>query len=364
MADELLRSLGMRLPVIQAPMAGVSTPELAAAVSNAGGLGSLGLAGQSAAQARETILRTRSLTGRAFGVNVFCHRPPRRAPETEEAWLRYLAPLFAELHIDPPHALEPVYASFADDDALLETLLETRPALVSFHFGLPGADRLSALRGAGIRTLATATSPHEAALVEAAGVDGIVAQGIEAGGHRGVFDPDATDEGLPTAALTRRLATRTGLPVIAAGGIADGAGVRAVLQLGAVAAQLGTAFVACPESGADASYRARLGDGAATTRLSRAYSGRPARGLVNAFMEFCERPDAPRPPDFPIAYDANKRLAAAAKAVGRSGIAPNWAGRSAGRARALPAGELVRAIAAELHGAPDRITEPHPRIGP
>lgn len=330
-------------------MAGVSTPALAAAVSNAGGLGSLAIGAMPAAEARQMIAQTRALTARPFNVNVFCHQPASRDPAGEAAWLRHLAPLFAEAGAAPPAALVEPYRSFLDDDAAFRVLLEQRPAIVSFHFGMPPADHLAALRAAGIRTLATATSPREAMLIERAGIDAIVAQGIEAGGHRGLFDPDSVDEQLSTAVLVRLLVRQTRLPVIAAGGIMDGEGIRAALALGAAAAQLGTAFILCPESAASAGHRAALKSGrAAATRLTAVVSGRPARGIVNRLIIHGEAAGSPRPAPYPVAYDAAKRLNAAAAAHGNDAFAAHWAGQGAPLARELPAATLIETLVAEM----------------
>jgi nitronate monooxygenase len=348
-SGSLLRLLGIDQPIIQAPMAGVSTPALAAAVSNAGGLGSLGVGAMRADAAREAIRQTRALTGKPFNVNVFCHRPARPDPAREQQWLRWLAPSFEQYGAAPPAALNEIYTSFVVDAAMLQVFIEERPAVVSFHFGLPPAATIAALRQAGIRLLASATSVEEAAQAVAAGVDALVAQGIEAGGHRGMFDPDAFDEGLGTFALTRVLVRAFDLPVIAAGGIMDGAGIAAALALGAQAAQLGTAFVACPETAIDDAYRrALLGASARHTTLTSAISGRPARGLVNRFTQLGDAAGAPPPPDYPIAYDAGKALHGAAKARGESGFGAQWAGQAVALARALPAAELVAQLEREM----------------
>lgn len=342
---------GLPLPIIQAPMAGVSTPELAAAVSNAGALGSLGLGANTAEQARVLIEKTRALTDRPFNVNLFCHGPAQRDAARESAWLAHLAPLFSEFGGSPPSALRDIYQSFVTDQAMLQVLLDTKPAVVSFHFGLPAAEWIAALGQAGIGTLATATNLAEARAIEAAGVDGIVAQGIEAGGHRGIFDPRGDDQRLPTAVLVRLLVRRTRLPVIAAGGIMDGAGIRAALELGAAAAQLGTAFILCPESAANAGYRANLkSPRAAYTRLTSTISGRPARGVVNRLIEAGEAPGSPPPADYPLAYDAAKQLNALAAQQGNHEFAAHWAGQGAPLARELPAGELVAVLVEETRG--------------
>jgi nitronate monooxygenase len=349
LAANLLTELGVDLPIIQAPMASVSTPAMAAAVSNAGGLGSLGVGASTAAQARQAIEETRALTGRPFGVNVFCHQPPRRDPEREAGWLQHLAPLFADVGLEPPTQLNEIYKSFLADDAAFRMLLETRPAVVSFHFGLPSPGWIAAFREAGVKTLATATNLREAQAIAAAGVDGVIAQGIEAGGHRGMFDPEAVDERLSTAVLVRLLVARTRLPVIAAGGIMDGQSVKAALDLGAIAAQLGTAFILCPESAANANYRQNLrSDRAGVTRLTAVLSGRPARGMVNRFIEYGEAAGSPPPASYPLAYDAAKQLNAAAAKQGDHEFAAQWAGQGAPLTRDLPAAQLVKALAQEL----------------
>ncbi|WMJ68722.1 nitronate monooxygenase [Stenotrophomonas sp. 24(2023)] len=348
-AHSLLARIGMAHPIIQAPMAGVSTPQLAAAVSNAGGLGSIGIGADSVERARQAIEQTRALTDGPFNVNVFCHRPAVRDTSREAAWLQYLAPLYDELGVARPAGLHEIYRSFRDDPACVQMLVEQRPAVVSFHFGLPAASAITALREAGIILLASATCDHEADRIELAGVDAVIAQGVEAGGHRGVFDPEAADEGLGTMALVRRLVTRTRLPVIAAGGIMDGQGIRAALGLGAVAAQLGTAFILCPESAANAGYRQLLGSARANrTRMTRVISGRPARGIVNRLVEFGEADGSPDPADYPVAYDAAKQLHAAASAQGSLEFAAHWAGQGAPLARSLPAAQLFATLVREM----------------
>ena len=343
-----LAPLALAHPIVQAPMAGVSTPEMAAAVCEAGALGSIGIGAVDAPAARAMIQAVRARTDRPFNVNLFVHAPARARPAVESGWTEALAPLFARYGTTPPASLHEIYRSFAQDDAMLAMLLETRPAVVSFHFGLPDARRIAALKQAGCLLLSTATSLAEARTAAAAGIDAIVAQGIEAGDHRGLFDPDAPDDGLGTIALTRLLVERSGLPVIAAGGIMDGRGIRAALDLGAVAAQLGTAFIACPESSADAAYRAALrGPAAFHTVMTRAISGRPARCLANEFTAWGASTSMPVP-DYPVAYDAGKALNQAAKAQGEGGYGAQWAGQGAPLARALPAADLIATLAREI----------------
>ena len=349
----LLDILGIELPIIQAPMAGVSTPAMAAAVSNAGALGSIGVGATDAAGARRMIAAVRERSRRPLNVNLFCHQPARANRETEAAWLEHLRPLFARFGAPPPSALREIYRSFVVDDAMLAMLLAERPQVVSFHFGLPAIEAIRALCDAGIVLLASATNPVEAHAIQAAGIHAVVAQGYEAGGHRGTFDPAAQDDRLGTLALTRVLARTLDIPVIAAGGIMDGAGIAAALCLGASAAQLGTAFVACPESDADSGYRQALASGAAHhTVMTRAISGRAARCLSNAFTALGAGVEGRHIPDYPIAYDAGKALHAAAKAAGDFGYGAQWAGQGAPLVRpGLPAAELIGILAGELQQA-------------
>lgn len=346
---DLQQHLDLSIPLIQAPMAGVSTPEMAAAVCNAGALGSIGVGATDAAGARVMVEQLREQTARAFNVNLFVHEEPRPDSAREQAWLEALRPIFAEFDAAPPNRLRTIYRSFADDPDMLGLLLATRPRVVSFHFGLPSADILAALRAAGCLLMATATSLAEALMIENAGIDVIIAQGIEAGGHRGIFDPDGPDDMLGTFALTRLLVRRCRRPVVAAGGIMDGAGLAAALDLGAAAGQMGTAFIACPESAADAAYRAALmGPAAAHTRLTALISGRPARTLANRFSALEARLGHLDLPAYPIAYDAGKALNAAAKPAGEHGFGAQWAGQGAPLARAMPAASLIEAIRQEL----------------
>lgn len=345
----LLELCDIELPIIQAPMAGVSTPELAAAVSNAGALGSLGVGATDADGARTMIAAFRARSRRSLNVNVFCHQPAVANPTLESAWLELLRPHFERHGGKPPGALREIYRSFVDDDAMLAMLLEEKPRVVSLHFGLPSAEPIKALREAKIVLLACATNLAEARAAERAGVQAVVAQGYEAGGHRGVFDPNADDDCLGTLALTRILARELAIPVIAAGGIMDGAGIAAALRLGAAAAQLGTAFIACPESAADAGFRQALSsDSAHHTVMTRAISGRPARCLRNRFTALSAAVSAKQVPAYPITYDAGKALNAAAKAAGEPGYGAQWAGQGAPLSRALPAADLVRVLADEL----------------
>jgi nitronate monooxygenase len=331
-------------------MAGVSTPRLAAAVSNAGGLGALGIGASTAAQARAMIEETFALTDRpstsTSSATPGAGRPGRRCRLAGPP-----GPRFQALGLTPPTQLREIYRSFVQADDVFALLLELRPAVVSFHFGLPAPAWIAALRQAGIVTLATATCPAEARQIEAAGVDAIVAQGIEAGGHRGMFDPSAPDERLSTLVLLQRLRRETRL-LIAAGGLMDGAGIRAALALGAVAAQLGTAFVLCPESAADAAYRAALqGERAEHTRLTACC---PAARPAGCWPLHRRRRTAPagRAGGLPAGLRRHQAAACRRQPRGpqrrRHRYAAHWAGQGAPLARALPAAALIDTLVAEM----------------
>ncbi len=337
--------LNLKIPLIQAPMAGVSTPGMAAAVSNAGALGSVPLGALSAEGARTALAATRALTDRPFAANVFVHPTPGRDADRESVFLRALTPLFEGTGVSPPEKLEEIYRSFNDDDGMLDVLFAAQPAVVSLHFGAASGDRMRALRSAGIRVLGTATSVEEAELLADNGVDGLVMQGYGAGGHSGAFlaPPDpATGGRQGLLKLIRDTVAAVTLPVIAAGGLMDGADVREMLDAGASGAQLGTAFIGCPESLASDAYRRALPGG--STELSSRISGRPARGLNNELMRWASAVAA-EPPDYPLTYDGVKQLIAARN---DSGFSVMWAGEGAARTRALPAAELVRRIQSEL----------------
>nr|WP_276509826.1 nitronate monooxygenase [Novosphingobium taihuense] len=337
--------MGLRYPLVQAPMAGTSTPALAAAVCEAGALGSIAVGAVDAGAARAMIADLRGRTARPFNVNAFVHRKADRDAALERAWIAAMRPLFERFGAQPPEDLREIYRSLNDDPDMLEVLIEAAPAVVSFHFGLPLPKTVAALKARGSLLVASATSLAEAEAGVAAGMDAIVAQGFEAGGHRGVFDPDAPDARLGTLDLVRQLTGRIGLPVIAAGAIMDGEEIRAALDAGADAVQMGTAFVGCPESAADEGYRALLAEAAGTT-LTAAISGRPARCLDNAFVAWAREATATIP-GYPMTYDAGKALIAAAKAAGELGWGAHWAGTAFARARPMPAGELVEVLARE-----------------
>lgn len=344
-----LQKLSVQYPIIQAPMARTATPELAAAVSNACGVGSIGIGAASVEQAREMISQTRTLTDRPFNVNVFCHQPPEKDSQRDQAWIDHFTPVFEELGAEVPTEIEEIDSSFLTNEYMFQMFLEEKPAIVSFHFGLPPQQKIDALKDAGITLFATATSLGEARVLEAAGVDAIVAQGIEAGGHRGIFDPDGDDQRLPTSVLVRTLVAKQSLPVIAAGGIMDGRGIRAALDLGAAAAQLGTAFVLCPESAANDGYRDMLrSERAHYTMLTPVLTGRPARAMVNRLITHGSREGSPLPSPYPNATSLSRKLNEAADQTGSTEYASHWAGQGAPLAREMPATELVSTLVQEL----------------
>lgn len=348
--NSLLHQLNLQYPVIQAPMAGTSTPAMAAAVSNAGGMGSLGLGNLSVEAAREQIRQLQALTDKAFNINFFCHREEPVDTQRDQAWLQRLAPWFAEFDAEPPAQLDAGYASFIGNQAMLDMLLEERPPVVSFHFGLPEADAIDALKEAGIFLMGCATCLEEAQAIEAAGLDAVIAQGYEAGGHRGIFDPQH-EPALGLHDLLRQLQGRIGLPVIATGAIMDGKDIAEVLQLGASAAQLGTAFICCPESAAPQAYRDQLqSERAQHTGVTAIFSGRPARGILNRSHREIG-PHAAELAGYPQAYSAAKALHAVAAARGSHEFAPYWSGTAGSRCRSMPAAELVATLVKELNAS-------------
>ncbi|WP_353243995.1 nitronate monooxygenase [Providencia sp.] len=348
-SNAFLQRLGLRYPIIQAPMAVVSTPALAAAVSEAGGLGSLALGASSVEQARQLIAQTQALTNKAFNVNVFCHLTPKRSQANEQSWVDYLSPQFSLFNAQPPEQLGEIYLSFLDNPEMLALFLEMKPPVVSFHFNVPSVEVINQLKAQGIYTMAAATNLQEAKVIEQAGIDAIVAQGIEAGGHRGMFDVQAPDDELTTQELVKLLAQHIHLPIIATGGIMNGQDIKAALSNGAAAAQLGTAFLLCPESATNARYRVKLKQQTVdNTTLTAAISGRPARGIVNSFIKTGAQYDLSKLPDYPIAYDVGKQLNAAAIKSGSDEYAAHWAGQNVAKIREMPAAELVEILVKEL----------------
>jgi nitronate monooxygenase len=346
MSSELLSRLRMRNPIILAPMGGgPGTPRLAAAVANAGGLGSLAGAYLTPAQITAEVQRTRELTNGPLNVNLFAGGYHRTTDRDPEPMLRILSDVHRELVLPEPRLPEVPADPF---DAQLEVILRAKPDAFSFTFGIPSGEALRAVRTEGILTIGTATTEHEAVLLAEAGVDAIVAQGAEAGAHRGTFAAPVEDSLVPTFDLVRRIANRVTTPVIASGGIMTGHDIAEALAAGAVAVQLGTAFLACPEAGTAVAYRdALLRSTGDATVITRAFSGRAARGLRNRFVDLLDgREEAILP--FPIQNTLTRAMRATSAEQGKPDYLSLWAGTGVGRIRPMPAGDLIATLLAEL----------------
>ncbi len=328
-------------------MAGVQGSALAVAVSNAGGLGSLPCAMLGPDAIRNELAAIRSQTDRPFNVNFFCHTQPAPSAERESAWRAALAPYYREYGIDPdaiPAA--PGRAPFSPEAASL--LEEFRPAVVSFHFGLPSPALLARVKTLGVKVLCSATTVDEALWLESRGVDAIVAQGLEAGGHRGMFRSEALSTQVGTFALLPQVVRAVKLPVIAAGGIADAKGVAAAMALGAAGVQVGTAYLLCPEAATSAVHRAALkSEAVRETAVTTLFTGRPARAIVNRVMRELG-PISTIFPAFPLAVAAIAPLRAKAESQGSGSFSPMWSGQNASGCKEVPAAELTRELAAAL----------------
>jgi nitronate monooxygenase len=324
-------------------MAGSQGHALALAVSNAGGLGSLPSALLSTDMLRQELATIRAQTGSPFNVNFFCHTPPTPSEEREAVWRAALSPYYREYGIDPASIPSgPGRTPFsAEALALIE---EFRPPIVSFHFGLPSADLIKGVRASGAKVISSATTVEEARWLEANGADAVIAQGLEAGGHRGHFLSHDLTTQLGTFALLPQIVRAVNVPVIAAGGITDQRTVRAALALGASAVQVGTAYLLCPETTTSAVYRAALKSPEARhTALTNLFSGRPARGIVNRLMRELT-PISDKPPEFPLATTAIMPLRARAEAQGRGDFSPLWAGQNVSGCKEVPAADLTREL--------------------
>jgi nitronate monooxygenase len=343
--------MGTELPVIQAPMAGVQASALAVAVSNAGALGSLPCAMLDTAAMRRELFAICSQTRRPFNVNFFAHEPPAPDAARDAAWLARLAPYYAELGADAGEIPKgPARIPFGREAA--EALAEFRPRVVSFHFGMPAPELLQLVRAWGAKVLASATTVEEALWLEAHGVDAVIAQGLEAGGHRGMFLGGDIATQVGTFALVPQVARAVRVPVIAAGGIADAKGVAAAIALGASGVQAGTAFLLCPECTTSAVHRAALASEAArVTALTNLFTGRPSRGIVNRVMRELG-PMHAAAPRFPGAAPFMAPLRARAEGAGSGDFSPLWSGQNASACREVPAAEVVRELARGLSGPP------------
>ncbi|MES2889003.1 MAG: nitronate monooxygenase [Pseudomonadota bacterium] len=337
--------LGLALPLVQAPMAGVQGSALAIAVSNAGALGSLPCAMLSPDAMYQELVALQAGTRRPVNINFFCHRPPTPDAPREAAWRAALAPYYAEFGLDMGSIVSgPGRLPFSAETA--QVLAAFRPAVVSFHFGLPPADLLAQVRSWGARVMSSATTVAEALWLEAQGVDAVIAQGVEAGGHRGLFLTDDLDTQVGTLALVPQVVAAVRVPVIAAGGIADARGVAAAMALGAAGVQVGTSYLLCPEATTSAVHRAALQqpERARTTVLTRVFTGRPARGMVNRLIRELG-PLSPAAPAFPLATAALAPLRAHAERQGSGEFSPLWAGQNASGCRHIAAADLTRELA-------------------
>ncbi len=342
----LLDQFRIEHPIVLAPMAGAMDWELAAEVAAAGALGSLPCAMLTPATLRQQFARFRERTAKPIALGFFCHTPPVPNNARESAWRDKLKPYYEELAIDPS---QPVPSSNRApfDDEFCSVVEELKPQVVSFHFGLPETSLLRRVKAAGCLVISSATTVEEAKWLEARGVDAVIAQGYEAGAHRGMFLTENLAAQVGTFALVPQIVDAVKVPVIAAGGIADARGIVAALALGAAAVQIGTAFLHCPESKISPVHRAALktvpADGTAVTNLM---TGRPARGIINRLMREIG-PINPIAPDFPLAAGALAALRAKAEAQGSGDFSPMWSGQAAALGRAMPARELTAKLAAE-----------------
>ena len=344
--ERLINLFGIELPVIQAPMAGSAFSDMVVAVSEAGGLGSLACALLSVEQAHRELETIRRKTSRPINVNFFCHQLPRSEPARETNWRRRLESYYVQMGLDHKAAvLSSNRAPF--DDEMCDLVLEFHPEVVSFHFGLPDRNLLARVRRTGAKIITSATSVDEARWLEDQGCDAIIAQGSEAGGHRGMFLSHDISTQVGTMALVPQVVDRVKVPVIAAGGIADARGIVAAFALGAVAVQIGTAYLHCPEAQISPIYRQALKNVKDNqTAITNVFTGRPARGIVNRLM-LEVGPMCDVAPEFPLAAAAVAPLRAKSEMVGSADFSPLWAGQAARLNRRLPAAELTRQLAAE-----------------
>jgi nitronate monooxygenase len=350
----LLDLFGIELPIVLAPMAGAMDWELAAEAAEGGALGSLPCAMLSPATLREQLSKIRERTRKPINVNFFCHTPPALSNAREHAWRERLQPYYRELGIDPS-APVPSSNRAPFDAEFCAVVEELKPRVVSFHFGLPEPALVRRVKEAGCLVVSSATTVREARWLEQRGVDAIVAQGVEAGGHRGMFLADNLATQAGTFALVPQIVDAVKVPVIAAGAISDARGIAAALALGAAGVQIGSAYLHCPESRISAPHRAAIktagDDGTALTNLM---SGRPARGVMNRVMREIGPLNAIAP-DFPLASGALAPLRAKAEAAGSGDFSPMWSGEAAALGRAMPARELTRTLAAEAQALLNRL---------
>jgi nitronate monooxygenase len=344
--DRFIKLCGIELPIIQAPMAGAALSEMVVAVSEAGGLGSLACALLSVENVRKELESIRRRTSRPINANFFCHQSPRKDHAREINWRRRLDGYYIQLHVDSntsfPHSARAPF-----DEKMCDLVMESHPEVVSFHFGLPDKNLLLRIRKSGAKILSSATSVDEARWLEDQGCDAIIAQGFEAGGHRGMFFTEDVSTQVGTMALVPQVVDAVKVPVIAAGGIADARGILAAFALGASAVQIGTAYLHCPEAQISPLYRQALKDAKDNeTAITNVFTGRPARAILNRFMREVG-PMSDLAPEFPLAAATLAPLRAKSESAGSDDFTSLWSGQAARLSRELPAAELTRQLAAE-----------------
>ena len=332
--------LDIELPIIQAPMAGVQGSALAVAVSNAGGLGSLPCAMLDPDAIVNEISSIRLQSSKPFNLNFFSHNSPQPDPNRDLSWQEMLSPYYREFDIDQ-QTINPGVGRIPFNEQALEIVRNLKPAVVSFHFGLPDLRLLEIVKQSGAKVLATATTVAEGLWLEQRGVDAIIAQGLEAGGHRGNFLSNDIDQQMGTFSLVPQIVAAVKLPVVAAGGIASVQGVEAALQLGADGVQIGTSYLLCPEANTSATHRAALKSNQAHhTAVTNVFTGRPARSIVNRLIQEIG-PISPYTPEFPLAATDINPLRSKAESLGRGDFSPLWCGQNAAGCREISAAELT-----------------------
>jgi nitronate monooxygenase len=347
--DRFIKLCCIELPIIQAPMAGSALSDIVVVVSQAGGLGSLACALLSVAHARKELEAIRRRTSRPINANFFCHKPPRDDRARERNWRHRLDAYYTQLQADSNTSIPPSsHALF--DDKMCDFAMEFQPEAVSFHFGLPDKNLLLRVKTAGAEILSSATSVDEARWLEDQGCDAIIAQGFEAGGHRGMLLTEDASTQVGTMALVPQVVDAVRVPVVAAGGIADARGILAAFALGAAAVQIGTAYLHCPEAQISPIYRQALkGARDNETAVTNVFTGRPARAIVNRFMREVG-PMSDVAPEFPLAATTLAPLRAKSEIAGSADFTPFWSGQAARLGRGFPAGELTKQLGAEALG--------------
>lgn len=337
----LRKFLNIQYPIFLAPMAGVSTPKLAAEVSNSGGLGSLGLGSCNHEEAKKQIEQLKQLTSLPFQVNFFCHQPEKSDATLENQWVQYCCSKFGRIDLmnNFSQAFSCLYSSFLENDNFLDLVIQEKVPAVSFHFGIPSKSQIYRLKQANIVTMASATNLIEASYIARSGIDIIIAQGIEAGGHRGVFNPNI-DSAIPTLELVFLIKNNLSIPVVAAGGIMDAQDIHDCLRVGANGVQLGTAFVQCSSSKASETYRQSLFN-SKVTQITATISGRPARGLVNDWHLKIDSPDRPLTPPYPYTYYFAKKIYEYTR---QPQYAAFWAGSKVSKIKKMEASDLMKSF--------------------